>query len=555
VLNPLRLTDTPSADLVGSFIMLAAVCGLYVCVAHLVFHCIRLCAKRVDPAISADAGGDLDGDMAASITTEKLVADRIFRAKLFLLYPRLPVIIATLLLPGIVLESCSLLYGELMGAAAGWEKFLGALGLVASLAFLLHHHVLGKLAKSEACTTRPLVHTSSSRSAAVRSAYIPDDVPTAADFSDGASGSATGCATPPNHEDEPLMIDFAPMSGSRSQQYWAGPESIGSRSFTSSRSRDGTSLQQIPPHPEQNLPGACSMSLRSASGHPQGRTIRAVSLLSHVPLDLDSSDPFRRRPSAGQDGEWEFTHIGPLPDAPVESDSGSGQMAVGNTGVSSSGSGQIAFPPTAEESAKGGLNNSAASGSGMGIPVTSTPREAAIPDPALEPWFTWYSPEERAQQPWVVRVSLMAAGHWSAYVARSMYCVVTPSRPGVVPWMGPHNAWRLFLVSAVAAVSPSNRDHCVYVQAMVAAICFVHGLLIYATRVFRIPALNPLQGTQSILLGLLACAPFIASADAQGAFGNTLMALSLVTVILSGLAILLEWRVGRIRGRSMDMNN
>jgi hypothetical protein len=171
-------------------------------------------------------------------------------------------------------------------------------------------------------------------------------------------------------------------------------------------------------------------------------------------------------------------------------------------------------------------------------------------DPEADPWFVWYSGEERGQQRWIVRQTLMAMGHWSPYVARSVYCVVTPSRPEVVPWMGPHNSWRLFLVSAVAAVSPSNRDHCIYVQAVVAAICFVHGLLIYATRVFRIPALNPLQGTQSILLGLLACAPFIANADALAAFSNALMALSLLTVVLSALAILLEWRVRRTQAPS-----
>jgi hypothetical protein len=91
-----------------------------------------------------------------------------------------------------------------------------------------------------------------------------------------------------------------------------------------------------------------------------------------------------------------------------------------------------------------------------------------------------------------------------------------------------------------------------YVQAVVAAICFVHGLLIYATRVFRIPALNPLQGTQSILLGLLACAPFIASANALAAFSNALMALSLLTVLLSALAILLEWRVRRTQSTSQS---
>ena len=173
------------------------------------------------------------------------------------------------------------------------------------------------------------------------------------------------------------------------------------------------------------------------------------------------------------------------------------------------------------------------------------PRATDYTDPQKDPWFVWYSAEERERQPWIVRQTLMAMGHWSPYIARSVYCVVTPSRPEVVPWMGPHNSWRLFLVSAIAAISPANRDHCMYVQAMVAAICFVHGLMIYATRVFRIPALNPLQGTQSILLGLLACAPFIASADAQAAFGNALMALSLVTVVLSALAILLEWRVRR----------
>ena len=112
------------------------------------------------------------------------------------------------------------------------------------------------------------------------------------------------------------------------------------------------------------------------------------------------------------------------------------------------------------------------------------------------------------------------------------------------------SSWRVFLVSVVAAVSPDDKDDCRYVQGTIVAICIVHGLLVIVSRVYRIPALNVLQGLQSIFLGLMACSPFITDVPTQDGIGNTLLALSLLTALLSLISMALEFQLQRRRSKN-----
>eukprot|EP00658_Telonema_sp_P-2_P081435 TRINITY_DN8343_c0_g1_i1.p1 TRINITY_DN8343_c0_g1~~TRINITY_DN8343_c0_g1_i1.p1 ORF type:complete len:110 (+),score=16.71 TRINITY_DN8343_c0_g1_i1:215-544(+) len=105
----------------------------------------------------------------------------------------------------------------------------------------------------------------------------------------------------------------------------------------------------------------------------------------------------------------------------------------------------------------------------------------------------------------------------------------------------------MLLISIVAAINPGSALGCDIVQSVIAAISFAHGALLIVARIYRIPVLNPLQGIQSILLGLLALASFIDNHQAQSAFSTTLLVTAILISILSLLAVLLEIRVQRKR--------
>jgi nicotinamide mononucleotide (NMN) deamidase PncC len=120
VLSPLQLSGTNASDLLGSFVLLSTISAVYFAVAMLV---LRL-ARRF---------GDQEGDAPDM---------RVFKAKLFLWYPRVPMTVAVLLLPGMSFESCSLLYGVKSGGP-WWERVIGAVGLLVSLAIVAFHIAVG----------------------------------------------------------------------------------------------------------------------------------------------------------------------------------------------------------------------------------------------------------------------------------------------------------------------------------------------------------------------------------------------------------------------------
>ena len=82
-----------SKYVVGSFILLASITAAYVAIVHLVFAAIRWRTKD-----------------------EALASERVWKARLFTFYPRLPVVGAVLLMPGVVFDGASLLYGDESGA-------------------------------------------------------------------------------------------------------------------------------------------------------------------------------------------------------------------------------------------------------------------------------------------------------------------------------------------------------------------------------------------------------------------------------------------------------
>eukprot|EP00658_Telonema_sp_P-2_P072952 TRINITY_DN62022_c0_g1_i1.p1 TRINITY_DN62022_c0_g1~~TRINITY_DN62022_c0_g1_i1.p1 ORF type:complete len:119 (+),score=22.80 TRINITY_DN62022_c0_g1_i1:128-484(+) len=93
LLLPLRISDdTRAANLIGTFILLVVITVIYSIVATLVLHIARRTAKP----------------------DEEDVEDRILRFKGLLLYPRLPFFVLLLLLPGMTIESCSLVYLSLI---------------------------------------------------------------------------------------------------------------------------------------------------------------------------------------------------------------------------------------------------------------------------------------------------------------------------------------------------------------------------------------------------------------------------------------------------------
>eukprot|EP00658_Telonema_sp_P-2_P082805 TRINITY_DN8820_c0_g1_i4.p2 TRINITY_DN8820_c0_g1~~TRINITY_DN8820_c0_g1_i4.p2 ORF type:complete len:163 (+),score=51.72 TRINITY_DN8820_c0_g1_i4:142-630(+) len=137
----------------------------------------------------------------------------------------------------------------------------------------------------------------------------------------------------------------------------------------------------------------------------------------------------------------------------------------------------------------------------------------------------------------------------------SMYAAVTGISLHSLAVMCAHNVVQVFLVSVVAAVDGSERSVCDVIQGVIAAICFVHGILIIAMRCYRVPVLNVLQFLQSIVLGLLACSGFIQDATAQAAFSITMLVITLITVILMLAIAFLEWRLRASTASKADQSS
>ena len=124
-------------------------------------------------------------------------------------------------------------------------------------------------------------------------------------------------------------------------------------------------------------------------------------------------------------------------------------------------------------------------------------------------WIVPYIPAIREMVPWIVRGPLIPHTMWGPMAHRTMYCIVTKYRPDVAARVLSHNVVRIFVVGMLAAISPSTEEGCHAVQAALTAVCFAHALLVIVSRAYRVPALTALLGLQSVLLGLVACTPFM----------------------------------------------
>eukprot|EP00658_Telonema_sp_P-2_P004924 TRINITY_DN11841_c0_g2_i5.p1 TRINITY_DN11841_c0_g2~~TRINITY_DN11841_c0_g2_i5.p1 ORF type:complete len:363 (-),score=56.66 TRINITY_DN11841_c0_g2_i5:27-1115(-) len=111
-----------SKYVVGSFILLASITAVYVLIVHLIFAVIRW--RTEDDVVAAE---------------------RVWKARLFTFYPRLPVVGAVLLMPGVTFDSASLLYGDESGSV-WWERLIGAVGVALCLVLTAYHVVVGFIA-------------------------------------------------------------------------------------------------------------------------------------------------------------------------------------------------------------------------------------------------------------------------------------------------------------------------------------------------------------------------------------------------------------------------
>ena len=400
-LTPLRIDDSlASADLIGSITLAAGICGLYYAITTIVVLIVGKRGPTMGDPIPDREGEQYTEDGAAHATEM-----RVFRAKLFLLYPRIPFLVVTLLFPGVVFDSCSLLYGTLGQKAYIGERVLGGVCLAASVAFCALHVVTGAVSLSR-----------------VRSQDAVKPI-----------GEETEKQDEENPKDDGA-VDVA--------------------------------MYSVPATPGEEADADHPSQLPADNEHPGA----AVVIDESIHLSKDGEDP-----------------------AVNEVD------------------------PTA--------------------------------DPRSRVWFILYAESDRGLHPRFLELLLLPDGRWNSVASRS-WCAVVTSLKAAAWGAGrccAHNIVRMLLISVVAAINPSTATGCKVVQSLIAAISFVHGALLLVARIYRIPVLNPLQGLQSILVGLLALASFIDNHQAQSAFSTTLIITAVLISILSLLAILLEIRVQKKR--------
>ena len=157
-------------------------------------------------------------------------------------------------------------------------------------------------------------------------------------------------------------------------------------------------------------------------------------------------------------------------------------------------------------------------------------------------WIVPYIPAIREMVPWIVRGPLIPHTMWGPMAHRTMYCIVTKYRPDVAARVLSHNVVRIFVVGMLAAISPSTEEGCHAVQAALTAVCFAHALLVIVSHAYRVPALTALQGLQSVLLGLVACTPFMGgnTSSITALLAYIMIALMLAESIVSVIVFVIE---------------
>ena len=127
---------------------------------------------------------------------EALLVHRLWKARLFTFYPRLPIVGAVLLMPGVVFDGASLLYGDESGAV-WWERLIGTGGVIICLALVAYHITLGALARTKG------IHKSTNLSAADATYTVLQSKHTDVDnFESANSGAYT-----PSHQTEDMNGD------------------------------------------------------------------------------------------------------------------------------------------------------------------------------------------------------------------------------------------------------------------------------------------------------------------------------------------------------------
>eukprot|EP00658_Telonema_sp_P-2_P049907 TRINITY_DN3798_c0_g1_i7.p1 TRINITY_DN3798_c0_g1~~TRINITY_DN3798_c0_g1_i7.p1 ORF type:complete len:777 (-),score=132.65 TRINITY_DN3798_c0_g1_i7:1-2331(-) len=125
LLSPVSIPGLgPSREMVGSLILVVAIIGGYFAITHFIFAMVR------------------------KFTLVDMVTMRLWKARLYTLYPRIPLIAASLLMPGIIFDGASLLYGDTSGVAVWWERLLGAVAILLSALVVVYHIAVGRLARA-----------------------------------------------------------------------------------------------------------------------------------------------------------------------------------------------------------------------------------------------------------------------------------------------------------------------------------------------------------------------------------------------------------------------
>ena len=568
LLSPLRIPGTGAArDLVGSYFLLIGGTALYFLVSTCVFWCVRRRGPVGGDVINKE---DLLPGEGAVYTDERAAEvreQRAFNARKWILYPRAPMLLTVLLFTGISSESSSLLYGNLSYQAEWWGFLLGSTGLLFCLGVLVCCHVCGLYVHRKIGDTRVDLVDVDAQRRAPRLATV--DV----------------SADVLNYSDEETAVKEGLLS------------SLTQRPTPSQGLATSAPIELLPQHrlsnsSTSNVQNVSFGEFASLSG--EGNPVSSPAAFSFAEASL-SCGPGQLRPSDPLQMDFEQTAAAALglhaPPAAVQLAVTANQSTSSSTPMNFSllqipsgrargigNSSTTKYPSYAVDVHHITLSNDHQQDCDWGgdspadhdtggfelVPVhrvsseqpSTSPRDVDVRLALFKPsdapldadkWFIEYTHEDVAKNPPLIRHTLLAIGHWSDAVTRSWFCIVTTCRPQGIMLLVCHNLWRIFVVSLVAAISPDDKSHCKYVQGTLAAICIAHGLMIVATRVYRIPALNLLQGLQSILLGVTACSPFISSQTVQTGIESTLLALSLLTALLSMLALLLEFQVQRRR--------
>ena len=484
LLAPLRFTSYDSADLMGSLALVVGVSAVYLTIANIVFATVRLCTDRATSPAE---------DGVAESPSEQALDQRMQRAKLFLLYPQVPVLVMTMLFTGITFDSCRLLFGTLQHTAETWERVLGGVCLGAAVMFVAYYVWAGMrahalLTPSSANSDIKPPPTDTALSGAV------GDLEQPAPFSRSSSRASSSTSATQRRAALHVVSPSKPMP--------ADMVAVVDATDLPSEDVGSTRLEAVSEMSDQTPARPCRVHSPAAVGTPAMRAL--------VPCN-DMS--------------------GPLDDESVE------------------GPARDAYPlqltqfdhPTEEAHA---------------LCKPSSSADAQKERPRTDAAVVWepFNEDDTRHYSWVITRLLAPSGRWGNEVRRSLLCVVTPMKPEYVGCraMTSNSLVRAGCACIIAAVEASSQTTCDVVHSLVSVVCFAHGILLLVLRPYRVPVLNMLNALQSVLLGLLACTQFMGSATAQTALSIVFIAACFATVSASAGASFLEFLINRRRQSNVE---